>query len=296
MPTVPNFVFTDPVAAQQYVQMASIAQAEEEARNRAMLGTLQALNQRGMSRDTQDTERSRIASQADIARAQREASAKEAEAGRIAQAGSLEKELQSNERIAKMGLDAETARMSGQLGRANEAERYNLLRSMVESGDPPTDFEFAKLSEGLSPDRKVGLDTVRQRTISELNQNADIADKVAAQWNERLNAIANPANKSGVTRDQIVDAALKSNSNRYILFDPEKSVFMSKVRRPRIDQQQSSVQKLDDVINRVRAMGGRAPVTREGIVPGPRPNIVVPPPNLVPQTEQPLLMPAFPMY
>lgn len=230
----PNFVFTDPVAAQNLVQFSQLAQADEAARNQALLGTMQSLGQQRIARENAAAERSRLQSQSDLQREQMRQTSQENALNRTARASEVDKTISGNLTMAKIEAEGRASQRNQNHQDANDIEGYNFLLSQVQGDDPPTDAEFKTAAKALTPDRISRLDAVRKQNIAAMNAAADNADAMAAYWNSRLRALG-PNNKLGKTPDDIVAEATKSQAGKYIIFDPSNVQFRSAVRRPRAD-------------------------------------------------------------
>jgi len=308
-----NFVFTDPVAAQQLVRMAELDQAAKAQQDQAILGTLGALGQQRIARENSALERSRLQSNADMNRALMNQQATEGERNRLARASEIDKTIQGNERIAKTEAEARARGADAVRAENQNLERYNQIFDLVNSNDPPTDTEFEQLASPLTSDRKGYLDNVRKRNRVALDQAAGNAESLAAYWNREIAQVGKP--EFAKTLEQIVAEASKSKAGNFILFDPKLGQFVPLVKRPRVDPAgPTGVQTIDDVLNKVRTMGGRrlpGPTPGAPGVPGvpPAPPILPVNPNLgttVPapapvqiptpdffQFRNPLVMPAY---
>lgn len=219
MPTIPfqNFAFTDPVAAQQAVQMGqlmSLAQAEKD-RNASNI-TQEAIRQR--------TAQQNAARQQALTEAQMRQQISEAERNRQARAAETSQVLSSQEKVAGLQLQ-------GRNDFRAENEKFNSLASLVESEDPPTDLEFEQLTQGLTGDRKLILRRALEGTRKALKAVADEAQQLADFWNPRFKVLPGSAE-----HNKAKEAFAKDRrAQELIIQDPRTMEFVPKYKGPRID-------------------------------------------------------------
>ena len=271
-----NVLFTDPVVAQQMVQLAQIQQAEEAERQRALLGLNQVMGQQRVARENSALDRARLQSNSDIQRAQMEQQreqqraimaqqASEGGLNRAARASELDRTLAAEKELA--ASDAIGRGRAADLARSEAAmtEAYNRLLDLVQSDDPPTDAEFSALAGGITGDRSNYLNTLRQNRRIQMNDAAGNAETMASYWNNQLKKLK--PDDTVTTIDTVVTGASKSPAGKFIIFDPSLGQFVSMVRRPRQDAVAATGRNIEDVINRVRGAGGRQPLSPPTPVP-----------------------------
>jgi uncharacterized membrane protein len=241
-----NFAFTDPVAAQQAVQMGqllTLAQAEKD-RN---LGNYAQEVQRGR---TQDMIARR---QQAMTQAQMNQQMAEANLNRQARADETNKVLASQEKVAGLNLQGRNDYKSGN-------EKFDSLAALIDSEDPPTDSEFSALSQGLTPDRILPLKNALMQKRRALGALASESQQLADFWNEKFDAIR--------TGDDAGFKALKGEfmkdrrANDLLQKDPRWTGFrlLPKYKGPRLDAPPPSdvpgVTSIDDLRSRI---GGGSP-------------------------------------
>lgn len=241
-----NFAFTDPVAAQQAVQMGqllTLAQAEKD-RNMAQFAQ-ETLRQR--------TAQQNAARQQAMTQAQMQQQMAEAEMNRRARADETGKILASQEKVAGLNLEGKKTYQA-------DNEKFDSLASLIESEDPPTDSEFEALAAGLSPDRKLPLKNALMQKRRALLSLATEAQDLADFWNGEMAKV-----KVGD------DAGLKSTRERFakdrragelLKIDPSTNKLVPKYRGPRIDTPPLStntggIMSIDELRSRIAAPGVR---------------------------------------
>lgn len=205
-----HFALTDPVAAQQVVSMAQIAQQEQAERDRARVGTLSAITQGNVARD--NAAQQRAYSQSQLAESQRQ--------------------FDTTDAFRNKALGVNTRLAESDLGNRSELELFSALQGEVTSMNPPTDLEFEARTLGMSPQRKEILNRLRLNTAMDLNRQADIAENTAARWNARL-GILKPDEM--LARDGVIKEFTNSKDRNYIDLDSATGSFKSLIRRPRRD-------------------------------------------------------------
>lgn len=292
-----NFALTDPVAAQQVVQLAQILQAEKAAAGNNRVNTLQAITQGNISRD--NAAQQRAYSQAQLAQRDREAQVYQAQ--RKAEMDQSQRQFEATDAYRKSALDQNRALKEADLKFAvedaqratlenNELEVLTALEDQIKRGNPPTETEFNLSTVDMTPRRKAALNQLRLDTISELNRQADVAEKIAAKWTAKLTGLKPEQTRE---RDTVLAEFEKSKDKNFVEMDPETGSFMSLLKRPRTDPAPTAAaptvsalqQRLIDTRNKVRALIGGAPV------PGGTPTPVPPPTD----AESYFAVP-FPMY
>jgi hypothetical protein len=230
-----NFAFTDPVAAQQAVQMAQIinmAQAEKD-RNMAQYAqeTLrqktaqqnaarqQAMTQAQMNQQAAENERSRQARSSEVDR-------------RIAGDRSLtEMEIAGKKDVAGMELE----RTKG--AKANQ-NKFNSIASIIESDDPPTDSEFTKLIEGLDEDSVLMLKTALEQNRNTLKAIADKAKSATDYWNSIFDDVrVGEDAKFALAKQKFAEwEKAEPDGRKLIERDPSRTFrFLPKYKGPRMD-------------------------------------------------------------
>ena len=159
-----NFAFTDPVAAQQAVQMGQI------------LANAQAEKDRQFTSFGNELTRNRTA------REQNQAAREDAERARIARAAETDKILASQEKVAGLTNTAKT-----KLNEENDL--FNNLSSLIESEDPPTDAEFNEMSKAISEQNKTILKRALEGKRRALNALASEAKTAAEFWNNKFDSV-----------------------------------------------------------------------------------------------------------
>lgn len=219
MATVPfqNFVFTDPVAAQQATTMAQILQAAQAEKDRNMAQLAQEVTRQGTARQNNQ------ANQA-MTRAQMEQQASEAEKNRVARAAETDKIISSQEKAAGASKTAKDEFVK-------ETEAFDALAELINTEDPPTDSEFEKLSQGISPERKMRLKLALDQRRRALQALANEAKDLAGYWNGIFQSVKD--------KDAIKDArerfAKDKRANDLLKSDPNTYKLIPKYSGPRMD-------------------------------------------------------------
>lgn len=222
-----NFVFTDPVAAEQAVRMADIERARAEAQGRALAATTQALSQgRGLGQD-------RALQLYQLNQQQREA-----ELNRQARARELEQAIKSQEKIAGMQTQSYADRETQRQNELMTKQRYDALLNEIERDNPPTDSEFAARAVDLPEHLQSILRTRLSSRRAELNNQFDIVDNMSKNWQARLEAIPldkKTGKRSQAAVDNLVNEFRKTKDAAYVNFESATQRFSPTIRRPRID-------------------------------------------------------------
>lgn len=194
MATIPfqRFALTDPVAAQQAVQMGQI------------LANAQAEKDRQFAAFATETSRQRNVSQ-------------EAERARAARAAETDKILASQEKVAGVKNAAQN-----KLNEENDL--FNNVSSLVESDDPPTDSEFNELTLNLSPDNKKilkkSLDANRRALTSIKNEAEGLSEYWNSVWKgiDKTDSTAVDAFRKRLSLDRRANELLAPDANTGLLF------------------------------------------------------------------------------
>lgn len=269
----PNFVFTDPVAAQQAVQLFQLEQAAADAMRRNAQENIRTFGQQNIARENAAQQRAITESQlaqrereSQALRAQREADLLEDRRQFDISDATRNKQLTESRALREADLDLrrqETQRMEAENA---ELESMAALEAQIQRGNPPTENEFALQTATMTPRRKAALNQLRLDAISELNRNADMAEKIAARWQARLDQAKT---LGGASVDAVIAEFEKSKDKNYVDVDPASGRFMSLLRRPRTDPVQGPEeapsgaptvsalqQRLQDSRNRIRSLLG----------------------------------------
>lgn len=266
----PNFFFTDPVAAQQAVQMFQLEQAGREALRRNATDNIRTFAQTNTARE--NAAGNRAITEGQLAQRDREL----AQNQRQFDEGQKyrERALDVNRQLTQADIDARRTDANRRLEDQNQVELFNALQSEVQSQDPPTDLEFEARAGALSPQRRDILNRLRVSTIRLLNDQADRAESVAAQWNAKLQGLKPD---DVVERRNILKAFESSKDRNFLDLDIGTGTFRSLVRRPRADARMSAmggrtdgVTPIEEIRNRVRSLVGA------GALGGPQYPIVSP--------------------
>lgn len=220
----PNFVYTNPVAAHQAVQMFQLQQASEDAMRRNAQENIRTFAQQNVARDNAAQQRAYTQSQ--IGQRDRELAQQQS------QFNTTNDRLNRQTEINKTLTESDIAARRSVLGNVKEDEIFQALQNSVLSDNPPTELEFQAKTEGLQPHRKQILFDLRQQKITDLNRNADIAENIAKKWQMRLDALKP---EDVVQRDSVLSLFEKSKDKNYLEFDPASNIFRSLLRRPRTD-------------------------------------------------------------
>lgn len=223
MATIPfqNFALTDPVAAQQAVQMAQILQAAQAEKDRNM-----GLFARGVQQ--QQTARENAAEQRAMTQAQMAQQSSELEKQRQARA------LETDKLIA-----AQRGNLTNQSAAQGEAEAYDFAAARIASEDPPTDSEFESLTARLSPELKLRLRDSLKSQRRTLTTVADRAKSLADYWNAQLKAIEPDPKKNPSVTSQLKDfrerLARDREATDLLRPDPTTGLLIPKYLGPRLD-------------------------------------------------------------
>lgn len=269
------FALTDPVAAQQVVQLAQILQAEKAAAGNNRVNTLQAITQGNISRD--NAAQQRAYTQAQLAQRDRETQAYQAQ--RNAELAQSQKQFDVTDIYRNKALTENRAIRESELNFAKEDARkvalenselevLGALEAQIKRGNPPTETEFNLSTVDMTPRRKAALNQLRLDSIAELNRQADVAEKIAAKWTAKLTGLKPEQARE---RDIVLAEFEKSKDKNYVELDPATGSFMSLLKRPRTDPTAGGAsaaptvsalqQRLIDTRNKVRALIGGAPVS-----------------------------------
>lgn len=275
-----HFALTDPVAAQQVVQMAQLAQQAEAEKQRTRVGTLSAITQGGVARD--NAAQQRAYSQSQLAQRDRESQAYQTQ--RNAELAQAQRQFDVTDTYRKDALSQQKVLRESEINFAkDDAKRVALegvelevlaaLEDQIKRGNPPTESEFNLKTVDVTPRRRAALNQFRLDTISELNRQADVAEKIAAKWTAKLTGLKP---EQLMERERVLLEFEKSKDKNYVEMDPETSSFMSLLKRPRTDPAPAAAgappvsalqQRLNETRNRVRALIGGAPVSGPPAIP-----------------------------
>lgn len=254
MATIPfqNFAFTDPVAAQQAVQMGqllTLAQAEKDRNfaNYAQEGLRQQTARQNSQAARQDASQQRA-----IQLGQLNQQAAEAEKNRQARASEIDKDIASREKIAGMGM--ERTKTNALIKR-----KFDTVASLIESDDPPTDSEFGQLVQGLDEDSVFQLKTALDQNRNALSELANEAKQLADFWNQLGDSV-----KVGEDDKfkKISEAFGKDRrAGELLARDPSKPLrFLPKIKGPRMDAPAvpavPRVTSIDELRGRILSNGG----------------------------------------
>lgn len=216
-----GFFFTDPVAAQQAVQMFQLEQAARDASRRAAGEDIRTFAQRDIARE--NAAGNRAIREAELAQNQRQFDATQDYRNRA---------LAADEKVRMADIEGRSSYNKSRLDENRELELAGALESEINSQDPPTLLEFENRSIGLSPQRKTALLNLRNRQVATLNKQAGIAEDYAKKWNNRL---AGLKPNQTLERKQVLDDFEKSKDRNFIILDPDSNTFRSLISRPRQD-------------------------------------------------------------
>ena len=180
MPTIPfqNFVFTDPVAAQQATQMAQILNAaqSEKNRNAAMLA------QEGQR---QQAARYNAAEQRALTQAQMAQQTSESEKNRIARALETDKYIKGQESVAGIQAGAVKTKLDEAAKAGKQSQAFKSITALIGTDDPPTDSEFTTMIErsGIADDEKLILRSALEQSRRAVKLRADQAREISDYWN-----------------------------------------------------------------------------------------------------------------
>ena len=283
MATIPfqNFVFTDPVAAQQATQMAQIIQAAQAEKDRNFTSFANEITRSGTARNNASQQRA-------LTESQMGQQSSEAEKNRKARAAETSQVLASQEKVAGLRGAAKNALDL-------EAEKFDTLASLIDTEDPPTDSEFQALAAGLSPERikplKIALDQKRRSLVALAGEAQDLAD----YWNKIFTGLK-PEDKNALTdarsrfsKDRRAGDLLKSDPATYKLFPKYKG--------PRLDSPPATNTAITPIGALKERLGGNGLPARSsliGVQPMPAPGYVPSPTDFqVPVNEPggPLMQP-----
>lgn len=223
-----HFALTDPVAAQQVVQMAQIAQQEEAEKQRARVGTLSAITQGGVARDNASQQRAYTQSQM----AQRDRELAQQQQQFATTDTYRNKALDQNKVLVEADLNARRSDATKLADDRTQLELYNALQYEVSGENPPTDLEFDARTIGLHPQRKEILNRLRSGNVTRLTQLADVADNAAANWQSKLTRLKP---EQELERNNVFKEFEKSKDRNFVELDSANGSFRSMLKRPRRD-------------------------------------------------------------
>jgi hypothetical protein len=287
MPINSNFVFTDPVAANQAVQMAQIAALENAERSRGLSAMTESYNRRGIARDQLKSNEAITGRQMD----QRDRES--ADRNRLV---SRELDITEQDINLRRQMDAGRAAIyNNKLLSAQDREaglaRFDAMAALIDSEDPPTASELEKMLQQyasiITPESADILRISQKGRVSAMGKAADMGDALASKWNGRMNS-----RMAGSTPDQVIDSAQKE-AGKYIMFDPLSGQFRSMFTRPRPDARDygavkdvptvpptaPAVPSITDLLgkrNSVRGLVGAGPVREPGAAVDADPNFGLP--------------------
>jgi hypothetical protein len=219
MPINSNFVFTDPVAANQAVQMAQIAALENAERSRGLSAMTESYNRRGIARDQLKSNEAITGRQMD----QRDRES--ADRNRLV---SRELDITEQDINLRRQMDAGRAAIyNNKLLSAQDREaglaRFDAMAALIDSEDPPTASELEKMLQQyasiITPESADILRISQKGRVSAMSKAADMGDALASKWNGRMTS-----RLEGSTPDSVIDAAQKE-AGKYIMFDPLSGQF-----------------------------------------------------------------------
>ncbi len=262
-----NFALTDPVAAQQVVQLAQILQAEKAAQAQSRANTLQAITQGNVARDANAQQRAYT--QAQLAQRDREMAQQQAQFATTD--AYRNKALEVNKTLTEADINSRRTDANKVADERGQLELFNALQAEVTGQNPPTDLEFEARTMDLHPRRKEILNRLRASTISELNRMADVADNAAMKWQNKLSSL-----KPDQTfeREKILADFEKSKDRNFVELDSTTGTFRSMMRRPRSDSSSapgSSVTPIGEILRRLNTPSNPivTPLPPTGFVPDP---------------------------
>lgn len=256
MATIPfqNFVFTDPVAAQQATQMAQILQAAQAEKDRNFTSFANEITRSG-------TARNNAAQQRAMTQGQMNQQSSEAEKNRQARALEIDKDITSREKIAGMGM--ERTKTNALIKR-----KFDTIASLVESDDPPTDAEFGQLVQDLDEGSVLQLKAALDQNRTGLLELANEAKQLADFWNPRFKVIpdteSHKSAKAAFAKDR--------RAQELIIQDPKTMEFVPKYTGPRMDaapQPGIAAPKVTSILDLKSSMGESAALPGVGFSPRP---------------------------
>lgn len=251
-----NFVFTDPVAAQQAVQMAQLAANADAEKGRALTATLQALTQQNVARE--NAANNRALSQAQLAQNQ-----KQFETTSDYNNRALAAKVAADEAHQKFLNDQYADRQTKEAA----ALQYRQIQDALRSGDPPTESELRGMWTLQTPDVQNALLQQRRNAVASLKQRAGAIQNRADIWNKKLKEI-NPKTGKQFDPFEIRNEAKRLGDDQYLDFNFNTGFFEPLIKGPREDASeavvQPQVQSIGSLLGKVNQTAINQPQTVSG--------------------------------